>query len=217
VAVTFLDADRNSDRAGGADNSSQFDGIVLSHGAVGGDEDTKDMTLTWIGDDATIFHPDGQLANVGPGGSTTPAGGQLVSSVVVVRTLGSSVSAAASTWSIFVPTDSLNVAATALDRPDGAGSSNDLLNETLTFNVVLSDLGHEDTFIEGGDAVSIATPNISLSDDGQIDRVVVSFDVIGLAGDRLVIDPADLPAGISIDPASTDTHIILTGTASTAD
>ncbi len=225
VTVTLLDGDGNSDGAAGAadtfsvqidaeaDNNSVLEGLVLSNGSA--TENTKDMTLTWSGGDATVYDPDGQLA-IMVGGTPQPADGQTISSGTVIRTLGPATGSATSSWSIFAPTESLRVEATAVDRPDIAGSSNDLLNESLTFNAVLRETGHADTFLQNGSPVPIASSDIEITDDGQITRAEAQFFVAS-TGDELIVDPASLPAGISVDPASTASHIILTGAASVDD
>ncbi len=71
------------------------------------------------------------------------------------------------------------------------------------------------TFIEGGAPIAIADTDMAITDDGQIASATITL-TNPQTDDQLNI-PATLPAGISVDPASTSTNIILTGVATTAD
>jgi len=78
--------------------------------------------------------------------------------------------------------------------------------------------GYDVTFTAGGAPVAIADTDavISDGDDTHISGATVTL-TNPQAGDELIVNSADLPAGIAIDPASTSTTIILTGSASLAD
>ncbi|CAN7753919.1 Ig-like domain-containing protein [Mesorhizobium sp. LjNodule214] len=78
--------------------------------------------------------------------------------------------------------------------------------------------GYNVTFTAGGAPVAIADTDavISDGDDTHISGATVTL-TNPQAGDELIVNSADLPAGIAIDPASTSTTIILTGSASLAD
>ncbi|HYE85259.1 MAG TPA: hypothetical protein VEA16_02800, partial [Vicinamibacterales bacterium] len=75
--------------------------------------------------------------------------------------------------------------------------------------------GHTATFTENGAAVAVADADTLVTDDGaNITRAVITI-ANAQASDLLAVAGA-LPAGIALDPASTSTQIILTGTASKA-
>lgn len=72
------------------------------------------------------------------------------------------------------------------------------------------------TFTENGSAVAVVDADVSITDvdDSNIESATITLTNTK-AGDSLTVVGA-LPAGISIDPASTTTQIILTGSASLA-
>ncbi|MFK0689127.1 hypothetical protein ACFX5Q_13115 [Mesorhizobium sp. IMUNJ 23033] len=78
--------------------------------------------------------------------------------------------------------------------------------------------GYDVTFAPGGALVAIADTDavISDGDDTHMSGATVTL-TNPQAGDELIVNTADLPAGIAIDPASTSTTIILTGSATRAD
>ena len=73
---------------------------------------------------------------------------------------------------------------------------------------------HADVFTEGETPVSIATDAINITDEGQLQSATISLT--NAQTNDLLIVPASLPTGITVDPTSTSTNIILVG-AATAD
>ena len=69
-------------------------------------------------------------------------------------------------------------------------------------------------FTEGETPVSIATDAINITDEGQLQSATISLT--NAQTNDLLIVPASLPTGITVDPTSTSTNIILVG-AATAD
>ena len=107
------------------------------------------------------------------------------------------------------------------DGDGGSQTLTSLVNVTAVNDVPVLDLnsaatGIDDTnaYLEGAPAAGIGA-SISISDDGgTLTRATVAI-TDAVAGDLLTVT-LPLPAGITVDPASTATTLILVGTASTA-
>jgi hypothetical protein len=78
--------------------------------------------------------------------------------------------------------------------------------------------GYATTFHENGAAVAIAGLGVVITDTDPGDMMVRATVTLAnpQAGDALTVNIASLPGGISVDPLSTSTNVILTGSASTA-
>ena len=77
--------------------------------------------------------------------------------------------------------------------------------------------GYAATFTENQGAVPIADRDAVIDANGnQLERLTVAL-TNPQAGDQLVVNLAGLPSGITVDPASTDSNIILKGLATTDD
>ena len=74
---------------------------------------------------------------------------------------------------------------------------------------------HADTFFEGDSPICVAADTLSITDDGSIASATITL-ANPQADDQLNI-PASLPSGITVDPASTATNIILVGNATPDD
>ena len=76
--------------------------------------------------------------------------------------------------------------------------------------------GYATTFQENGAAVPISGPvSITDGDSGTLDYATISLSEVH-PGDTLSVNAAGLPAGITVDPTSTASSLLLTGIASLA-
>jgi hypothetical protein len=87
----------------------------------------------------------------------------------------------------------------------------------LDLNASLSGTGHAAVFLIGAGGVQIADADIQITDadDTQMERMTVTL-TNPQAGDQLIVNSSGLPAGITVDPGSTASNIVLIGTASIA-
>ena len=93
-------------------------------------------------------------------------------------------------------------------------------NATPTLDLASSGAGtgYAATYTESAGAVVVANVDtlITDADDANIERATITL-TNAKAGDQLLVTVANLPAGITVDPASTATNVILTGSATKAD
>jgi hypothetical protein len=77
--------------------------------------------------------------------------------------------------------------------------------------------GYATIFTEGGAAIPIADSDVRITDpdDSQMERLTATI-INPKSGDLLLVNSNGLPAGISVDPSSTASKVILTGPASLA-
>ncbi|HET6160341.1 MAG TPA: Ig-like domain-containing protein [Dongiaceae bacterium] len=78
--------------------------------------------------------------------------------------------------------------------------------------------GYSATFTESQGGVAIASANALITDANNANMLRATVTLANAqASDQLVVNLAGLPAGIAVDPASTASNIILTGSATKAD
>ncbi|PRY24418.1 cadherin domain-containing protein [Aliiruegeria haliotis] len=78
--------------------------------------------------------------------------------------------------------------------------------------------GNAVTYLENAPAVAVAPASVTITDedDTHLTRAVISLSN-PQPGDTLDVNTGSLPAGIGVDPASTASQVILTGSATLAD
>ena len=95
--------------------------------------------------------------------------------------------------------------------------SNEALAPVVDLDSAAPGSGHATTFHENGAAVPISGfVSITDADSSTLEFATISLPN-ALPGDTLSVDLAGLPAGITVDPGSTASSVLLIGTASLAD
>jgi hypothetical protein len=88
----------------------------------------------------------------------------------------------------------------------------------LDLDASASGTNYMTTFTGGGPAVPIADSDVQITDadDTEMESLTVTL-TNPQAGDQLIVNSSGLPPGITVDPGSTASNIVLIGTASIAD